>query len=553
MLQWFKSRGNGSRGQRRTFRPALENLEERAVPAGLPNATGHTQIVIPHAQVSTVFYGDAWNNANDPYAAEMQAERKDLTEYFTDLLKSPYMAGLGEYTGHGYSLDSTYQILRANGQGYLAVENPIGTGAFVGTETVGGALSTKTPVSGQVIANMLASEMQSKHLPGPDDNHLYFVFLPPNIKLDGGNGSNADAYHSSFSMPGLSHPVYFAAMSHPIGNDGWRPNNMTNFQTLSTICSHELVEAATDPTGQSWYADKFPSAFHGGEIGDLADGGLTGLGGLPQFKNYSQFATVDGFFVQQYWSNKFQTGIAPGGVQVNITGSGNLVNLPTGLPNVSFAEFDLQTQGYLSPMSVPVHFGAQSGTTVPVTWGSTAGPYAKLTLNGYRIDLTIYNQAGYQLFWGSLAPPNGDWHNHLELQGTVAFGSQPAFGPQVHFYSVPNGGYVVSYNGATVKGAAPVRATSLHLDQPLWYQARLLVGAFLSQMMGARPGLQAMFVGLMGDARGRQQAGIISQLWDARSLKVRSVMLPGGTPQKSGFFEPNLFDAFHVTITPMTR
>jgi hypothetical protein len=97
----------------RRFRPGTEKLDERVMPA----VTFHGGLVLPHVQVSNVFYGQNWSAAD-----ASGASRSALNQFQADITQSPYMAMLGECG--------------------------VGRGKFIGSDNVTGA---GTPASGGAV------------------------------------------------------------------------------------------------------------------------------------------------------------------------------------------------------------------------------------------------------------------------------------------------------------------------------------------------------------------------------------------------------------------
>jgi hypothetical protein len=128
---------------------------------------------------------------------------------------------------------------------------------------------------------MLEQEISTNSaFPQPSQNTLYFVYLPPNVKVVQGGSSSCQAfcgYHSD-----ISSQIFYAVMPYP-GCAGCT-GTLTTFDALTSTSSHELCEAITDPIpGQGWYDD------NNGEIGDIC-----------AWKT----KVLDGYTVQLEWSNQ---------------------------------------------------------------------------------------------------------------------------------------------------------------------------------------------------------------------------------------------------------
>jgi hypothetical protein len=417
-----------------SFRPRVETLEERAVPAATPFVTPHNGIIIPSVQVSTVYYGDAWNDATGPNYAELQAKKNDFNQYFATLTNSPFMDSLAQYSGHPASLDPLYSYLAANFpqlEAFLPEVSPT-HGQFIGTEAVAGPLSQDVTVQNSDLTNMLAQQFANHSLAQPTDNTLYVVFTPPNISLSGGI-----AFHNSFVYNNQN--VFYAAISY-VGSQAWRPNNMTQFQAMTTIASHELVEAITDPILNEGYVDDTPPPAWSGpqEISDLGNGSLSQV---PGFANYSQFGLANGYIIQQYWSNK--DGKAVGGAQINTTNPALLDKTIPAMPTLAGAAFTLHSQHASIDMQFTKQVAVDSThANIGVIWGQRTDTHALVAINGDRLDVTIVGADNQIVFSGYMETPGGDWKHRKELSGTIygQVGStnlenaEPAFGLQADFH-----------------------------------------------------------------------------------------------------------------------
>jgi hypothetical protein len=175
-------------------------------------------------EVVTVFWG----------AAPMES----LNAFFSFVLASPYLVQLSEYSTPKYA---------------------IGAGRLAGTAQVSHP-APGASVTDAAIQQMLEGEVARQSLPAPTANTLYFVFLPPGVTVVAGKDRSCQAfcgYHDR-SNGGL----YYAAVPYP--NCAGCTGGLTVLDALTSVCSHELAEAITDPVpGQGWYDDA------NGEIGDI--------------------------------------------------------------------------------------------------------------------------------------------------------------------------------------------------------------------------------------------------------------------------------------------
>jgi hypothetical protein len=203
-----------------------------AAAAATPLLTYRGGPLLTAVKVFTVFWGSAWGQAQAALA-------KDLNSFFTDILKSPLLDAMAEYSTPAYK---------------------IGHGSLIGTTTVTSPAPPKS-VSDTAIRNMLQHNVATNTtFPQPDANTLYFVYAPPGSVIVQGGSRSCQAfcgYHDN-----LSGRIFYAAMPYP-GCQGCT-GGLSVEDALTSTSSHELCEAITDPIpGQGWYDDT------NGEIGDI--------------------------------------------------------------------------------------------------------------------------------------------------------------------------------------------------------------------------------------------------------------------------------------------
>jgi hypothetical protein len=229
------------------IRPSLEALEDR----WLPSVDFFGGPVIPHVEVNTLFLGQEWS----PSAPNNLATIKDgLNSFLQSIVNSPYMDMLAQYgVGRG-SFGSTY--------GEYLTRDPNMTAAMDDYHPI-------SPNGPTELQYLILNAIQQGSLPTPDANQLYIVFLPPGEQelapwgawnTDAGNGFLG--YHSAFeSQYGR---INYAVLPCPGGPNGGVSGVPTLFDSLTTVVSHELSEAVTDPIPNKGWTD--PS---NGEIGDI--------------------------------------------------------------------------------------------------------------------------------------------------------------------------------------------------------------------------------------------------------------------------------------------
>jgi hypothetical protein len=225
---------------------------QAAAPSSAPQLTYRNGPLLTAVEVFTVFWGAAWNSA--PLNATMQS----MNEFFDFVLTSALMDQLGEY-----SVPSAQ----------------IGHGTRTGTTVMTAAL--KSSINDAAIQQELETQIGAgSGFPTAGANTLYFLFMPPGVRVVQGGASSCQAfcgYHND-----INGQIFYAVMPYP-GCSGCT-GGLQPLDALTSTSSHELCEAITDPIpGQGWYDDA------NGEIGDICAWKTKQLG------NYT---------VQLEWSNK---------------------------------------------------------------------------------------------------------------------------------------------------------------------------------------------------------------------------------------------------------
>jgi hypothetical protein len=276
----FGRRSAGKAGQAvRQARLGLEQLEGRDVPSTFVTFYGGQ--IIPHAQVTNVYYGQDWSQ---------QANKLDITNLngFTSIItQSSYMSMLGEYG--------------------------VGQGSYKGYDVQASGPAANTTVSESAIQNMLVAEIQWGRVPWPTSSTVYTVYLPPNVHSQLDNQINSLGHHNSFTPWQINYQqIYYVVIPHPQGNladNGYHLNGLSDFQKQTEIVSHQLADTVTEPrvwqgsngiwSGIGWHwspGSRGEQFTLGQEIGDFVN---------------EQVAWLNGYAVQREWSNYWQTGIVP--------------------------------------------------------------------------------------------------------------------------------------------------------------------------------------------------------------------------------------------------
>jgi hypothetical protein len=228
--------------------------EAPAPPAGA-HLTYNGGALIQHVAVYTIFWGNGWSS-------ELSGTKDQVNQFFTDILVSPLIDQLSEYTVAGQ-----YTI----GHGQLLGTSVIGTSAPRPGDTIDDA-AIQTALQGWITAGTV---------PATTPDTLYFVYLDNGVTVTMEGDSSCSAfcgYHDA-----INSSIYYAVMPYP-SCDGCLAG-LSVIDALTGTSSHELCEAITDPVPPSGWYDQ-PNNM---EIGDLCAW---------------TFKTVAGHNVQKEWSNK---------------------------------------------------------------------------------------------------------------------------------------------------------------------------------------------------------------------------------------------------------
>ncbi len=225
--------------------------------------------VVESAQVVAVLWGPSVD-------AQVAAH---IGDFYQAVTGSSYFSWLGEYdTGKQH----------------------IGRGALSGVFAIAPAHKGRALTDAQ-IAKELAAQIRKGALPAAGANSVYLVHFPPGVRISMGGSHSCEAggfcgYHSSFRA-GRAHvryavlPDMSAGSGCDTGCGGGAP-----FAAVTSVTSHELVEAVTDPDVGLAKGLAAPLAWYdanNGEIGDICAGhdGKLHAGGAV-------------WTVQKQWSNK---------------------------------------------------------------------------------------------------------------------------------------------------------------------------------------------------------------------------------------------------------
>ncbi|MBV9102424.1 MAG: hypothetical protein JO060_02475, partial [Candidatus Eremiobacteraeota bacterium] len=220
---------------------------QRRVAAAPSDVTNHGGPVLANVQCTTVFLGDAWSQA--PFSSLRDA----FNTFLDDYLASSEFTNLSVYG--------------------------IGTGSRIGTLTTTDALGSTVLDSDlqAIVTRLTASGGQIV----PNANTLLFLFTPQGTIVDAtaiGAGQTCTDHCGYHNFVGN---VPYAIMPY-LECSGCLGSGLTTEQSMTSVMSHELCEAVTDPMLNGWYSST------GEEIGDLCAW---------------QETSVDGYTAQKEWIN----------------------------------------------------------------------------------------------------------------------------------------------------------------------------------------------------------------------------------------------------------
>jgi hypothetical protein len=214
-----------------------------------------------------------WGDAVDPEVASR------IGDFYQAVTGSSYFGWLSEY-------DTPSQH--------------VGKGSSGGVFTI--APSRKSgSISDKQIEKELAAQIKKGALPRPDANTVYLIHFPSGATISMGGAHSCQSggfcgYHSAFRS-GKSH-VRYAVLPDMGAGSGCDTGcgSGTAFERMTSVASHELVEATTDPDVGLAKGLASPLAWYdstNGEIGDICAG-----------KNGKLHARGTAWTVQKEWSNK---------------------------------------------------------------------------------------------------------------------------------------------------------------------------------------------------------------------------------------------------------
>jgi hypothetical protein len=241
------AKATGRRTPPRAPSAAIERLETRE----LLTVTYHGGPLLPQVEVQPIFVGSDWATSSS-----LQSQATQLQQFNSFLTNSPYMDML---SSAGYN---------------------VGRGSADDGVTVGVHLNKSRFLTDAALRAGLQAEITNGQFAAPDPNRVYVLYIEPGVAIKDSDGTTSInsflGYHDQFqgTDPQGNHvPIRYAVIAYPGGING-SPRGEgfnTNFDWLTSVTSHEVTEAATDPDGRTgWFVS---GGVHAGEeISDVAAG-----------------------------------------------------------------------------------------------------------------------------------------------------------------------------------------------------------------------------------------------------------------------------------------
>jgi hypothetical protein len=213
--------------------------------------------VLTSVHVQLIFWGSAWLNSST------RPSFSEITGAVSSILTGPYMTKLSQYRG-------------------------VGRGVLRGTTCVTNS-NPPNPFTDQNVKDFVSNLIDGGTLPEPDDEGiqlLYCVVMPPMVNFSNRNVIGEHTYDTDYDFPFDFDKMWIA----------WVTNNGT-LDGVTTIFSHELAEACTDPEGDAFQVQP-TNPTNWNEIADIC----------------TSTRRVNGLMVQSYWSRSDNACVIPDGL-----------------------------------------------------------------------------------------------------------------------------------------------------------------------------------------------------------------------------------------------
>ena len=367
-----------------------------AAPAGA-HLTYYGGKIIPNVKVVQVLYGAG------TYTSEVSSTgASSIAALYRAILNSSYMSWLVEYNT-------------------ASPAQTIGFGSFTGqfTITPSAANAPKAPgcsatngVTDAQIQAELKAQVTAGHLPAADTNTYYVVHFPANVSISQGGSCSGVAggfcaYHGTVAAGALSEFYYGVIPDFTTPGMTSGCGGSTRYGNETSVSSHELIEAITDPEVGIATVTGPPLAWYdtvNGEIGDICNAQQATIIGTDnasyvvqtEFSNAQNNCVVTG---PSGPVNDFSMAVSPSSVSVT-TGASGTATVSTALTkgvaqtvNLTVAGVPAGATASFSPTSVSSGASStltiNSGTAAPGTYTLTVTGTGSAATHTAALSLTI--------------------------------------------------------------------------------------------------------------------------------------------------------------------
>jgi hypothetical protein len=329
--------------------------------------------VIPNVKVVAVFWGSSVNST----------VTSGIGGYYTAVTNSEYFDWLSEYNTGTQS---------------------IGRGTLQGTYTITPG-TTGSNLTDAQIQTEINNQINAGHLPVPDANTLYMTYFPAGVKITSDGSSSCVsggfcAYHGTFN--GTKGEIYYGVLPDMSAGSGCDTGcgSSTMFNNMTSVSSHEMIEAVTDAEVGLATVVGAPLAWYdstNGEIGDICN---------------AQQGTVAGYTVQKEFDNATSTCIVSkagggggggggaltnGGFESGATGwtaTAGVVNNDSTLSHTGSWEAYLDGYGTTHTDTLSQSFTVPSTATTLTYWLKITTSETTTTTQYDKLTVQLKNSAG---------------------------------------------------------------------------------------------------------------------------------------------------------------
>jgi hypothetical protein len=367
--------------------PKTDAVTNASAPAG-SHLNYYGGKVISNVHVTQVLYGSG------TFTPEVSGTgASTLAAFYAGVTNSAHFDWLNEY-------NTTRNA--ANGQ--PGSNQVIGRGSFVGQRRITPSLTNNLgTIDDSNIQAELKAQINAGHLPRPDANTLFAVYFPKNKTITNGASSSGVqfcAYHGTVAASGSLPEFYYSVLpDFTTGGMSVGCGGGTQYQNESSVSSHELVEAVTDPeVGLSTANNAPPLAWYdttNGEIGDICNaqqGTVTGGDGVTYTvqKEFSNQAN-DCIVTRNTGANDFSIAASPSSATVTAGGSATSTITTTvtsgAAQTVSLSASGLPAGASATFNPTSVNSGGSSTLTLSTASSTPAGTYP-ITVTGAGTSAT---------------------------------------------------------------------------------------------------------------------------------------------------------------------